>query len=47
MNMTARRGLIRGRIYVLRSVDGQIEALALVHQADYKEWAGCFSALGD
>ena len=45
MTIPKEQKLVRGRIYVLREIGEQIEAVALYHQATFKEWAGCFSAL--
>ena len=46
------RGLImnwnnyqRGTICVIRLFNGKPEALRLVDQHQYKEWAGCFSII--
>ena len=37
--------LQRGLIYVMRRINGTDVPLRIHNQMDYKEWAGCFSAL--
>jgi hypothetical protein len=37
--------MVRGQIYVMRSVDGQWVPLRLENQQSFREWFGCFSAI--